>query len=240
MRNIFCKQAVAAAALSAAVFLAGCTGYGASPEAAGDRAGRLMERTMSLLEKEKPAYRTETEVLADGVAVPRLKAEAAGTSGSGPDTAPAPGDIVKLLREGGYTVKLTEEQGAAGVTVLTAEGQPEAWTAWNKREWKSRISAMEAGAAGIIEQRTARLSGTEAVRLRSELTDSLNLARSKMEGILGTLQAGGTVTVRLKGGAVRPDTVTVENKLQYTADGRERSETIRTVYQFGQAASGSP
>lgn len=239
MRTQINKRPALTAAL-AAILVSGCAaGTGEGITASADRAGRMMERALSQLEKEQPSYRTDREVVADGVPVPKLQASSSGTDIPGAEEPPKLEEILRLLREGGYTVEAAADPANPGYTVIKAEGEAGAWTEWNRKDWSSRIAAMQTGAADIIERRASKLGGQEAVRLRTELNDSLNLARSKMEGIVESLQAGGTCSIRLSNGKALPDSLTVENRLRYKADGRERNETIRTTYDFSRAGGGA-
>lgn len=218
----------------AVLLAAGCAAGQTDGSEGADRAERLLERTVAVLEKEMPAYKTSTEITADGVAVPQLKTRNTGSGGTVAGE-PAGWELeksVRYLRKAAKTVKLEPDPGSQGGQVLTVTVSGSEWTTLMKKDWQERIAVIETEADAAIRQQTARVSGDKAVWMKHELTASLEKARTRMEQLVGSLEAEGVYTIRLKRGAARPDTMTVENRFRYRTGGAERSETVRTTYDF--------
>jgi hypothetical protein len=222
----------------AAALLSGCAGGTLSDtEGAEDRANRLLERTISVLEKEKPSYQTNTEVISDGVAVPGLRTQSTEIADAAADPA---WDLVKsiaFLRQAGKSVKLESDPDVPNGQTLTVEIAGTDWTELMKKDWEGRIVSMQAEADSAIRNQTSRLPGDKAVLMREELTASLQKARTKMEEMVGSMKADGVYVFKLQRGAARPELLIVENKLRYTSNGEVRDESIRTSYDFRRRAA---
>lgn len=230
-------------ALLAAGLLAGCAGGPAAggvpaEDRAEDRAERLLERTLAELEKETPPYRVNTEVTSGGVAVPGLRAQSASPAAGGSPFEWNLEESIRYLRQARKTVTLRTDPAAPDGQVLSVILSGTDWTELMKKDWQGRINAMQSSANSTIEERASRLTGDRAVRMRNELTASLQKARARMEQMVGSMEAGGEYTIKMRRGASRPDILVLENKLLYKANGTEKNETIRTIYDFRNKSDG--
>jgi hypothetical protein len=232
MRKRIAKQTMGI--LLAAGLFAGCTQQETAGNQAGDRADRMLERTITSVLKERPAYKSSTELIVAGIAVPRpvTQAEQGGTAS--PDLVWNPYETLEFIQNADKTVTLEKDADNPQLQVLKITVDPSQWTAHVKEGWQKRIAGLQAEGSALIQKRAAKLSGEKGTQLEKELSTSLEKARANMARMVETLRADGTYRILINPGVSRPQTITIENRQQYESDGKVREETLRSTFDFRQ------